>query len=151
MRMWWHNYKDPNINPEEYQITEQFTPVQKFVTGLFVVILLPVMLVLYPLGLLLWGAFKLAGFAGFYLAGICFKGKSNKHCYKYQFVRSWLSREAASLPHINSLFRCALYRMSGIHIGKNCAVEDNVVIHASEEYPVILEENAVITFYRVDE
>ena len=48
--------------------------------------------------------------------------------------------EGASIWY-NSVARC---EAGMIHIGKNCAVEDNVVIHASEEYPVILEENAVV-------
>lgn len=48
--------------------------------------------------------------------------------------------EGASLWY-NAVARCE----SGfIHIEKNCAVEDNVVIHASEEYSVTLKENAVI-------
>lgn len=48
--------------------------------------------------------------------------------------------EGASIWY-NSVARCE----SGyIHIGKNVAVEDSVVIHASEQYPVMLKENAVI-------
>lgn len=146
MQMWWHNRKDPNINPEDYQVTEQFSPVQKVITALFVIILFPAMLVLYPIGLLLWGAFKLAGFAGFYLAGLCFKGKNKKRCYSFQFIRSWLSREAASLPHINSLFRTMLYRLSGIRIGKNCFIGMGGILEDLYPERVIIEDNVSVSF-----
>ncbi len=48
--------------------------------------------------------------------------------------------EGASLWY-NAVARCE----SGfIHVGKNCAVEDNVVIHASAEHSVAIEDHAVI-------
>lgn len=104
------------------------------------------MLVLYPIGLLLWGAFKLAGFAGFYLAGLCFKGKNKKRCYSFQFVRSWLSQEAASLPHINSWFRTMLFRLSGIRIVKNCFIGKGGI--PEDLYPerIIIEDNTTVSF-----
>lgn len=48
--------------------------------------------------------------------------------------------EGASLWY-NSVVRC---ETGYIHIKKNVAVEDSVVIHASEQYPVTLKDNAVI-------
>ena len=48
--------------------------------------------------------------------------------------------EGASVWY-NSVARC---EFGYIHIGKNAAVEDSVVIHANEKYPVTLKENAVI-------
>ena len=51
-----------------------------------------------------------------------------------------IMEEGASIWY-NSVARC---EAGTIHIGKNCAVEDSVVIHASEEFHVVLDENTVI-------
>ncbi len=146
MQMPWQNPKNPNIDPENFQVTPQFTPVQKIITALFVIVLFPVALVLYPIGLLLWGAFKMAGFVGFYLAGVLFNGKNKTRVYSGQWIRSWLSREAASLPHINSLFRNMLYRLSGIRVGKKCFIGMGGILEDLFPERVIIEDNVSMSF-----
>lgn len=146
MQMWWHNEKNPNINPDDYQVTEQFSPVQKVVAALFIIVLFPVMLVLYPVVKLLWGAFKMSGVVGFYLVNVL-TGKPNKQPrYRFQCIRSWLSQQAASLPHINTRFRMLLYRLSGIRIGKNCFIGMGGILEDLHPERVIIEDNVTVSF-----
>lgn len=146
MRMPWFNQENPEVEQSDVLLSTQHTPLQRVLLTFFIVLLFPVMLVLYPVLNLLWGAFKMAGVVGFYLLNI-FTGKPNKQPrYRFQCVRSWLSQQAASLPHINTGFRMLLYRMSGLKIGKNSFVGMHGILEDLHPENVVIEDNVSISF-----
>ena len=146
MRMLWHNQNNPEVDQYDVLISKQRTPLQSALLTFLIVILFPVMLVLYPAVMLLWGAFKMAGVVAFYLLNLVI-GKPNKQPrYRFQCVRSWLSQQAASIPHINTGFRMFLYRLSGLKIGKNSFIGMHGILEDLHPENVVIEDNVSISF-----
>jgi acetyltransferase-like isoleucine patch superfamily enzyme len=146
MHMPWLNPDNPEVEQSHVLVSKQRTPLQSALLTLLIVVLFPVMLVLYPVGMLLWGAFKMTGVVAFYLLNV-FVGKPNKQPrYRFQCVRSWLSQQAASLPHINTGFRMFLYRLSGIKIGKNSFVGMQGILEDLHPENVVIEDSVSISF-----
>lgn len=146
MHMPWHNQDNPEIDQSDFSVSKQRTPLQNALLAFLIVILFPVMLVLYPVGKLLWGAFKLSGVVGFYLLNLLIGKPNNQPRYRFQCVRSWLSQQAASLPHINTGFRMLLYRLSGLKIGKNCFIGTQGILEDLHPENVIIEDSVGISF-----
>ena len=146
MRFPWQNQDNPEIDYSEFKVSAQHTPFQRVLVTFLIVVLFPVMLVLYPVGNLLWGAFKLSGIVGFYLLNVFTGVPNNQPRYRFQCIRSWLSQQAASLPHINTAFRMMLYRMSGIKIGKNSFVGMHGILEDLHPENVVIEDHVSISF-----
>ncbi len=146
MHMPWFNQDNPEIDYSVFRISAQYTPFQRVLVTLLIILLYPVMLVLYPLGKLLWGAFKLSGVVGFYLLNALTGKPNNQPRYRFQCVRGWLSHEAASLPHINTKFRMLLYKLSGLKIGKNCFIGTQGILEDLHPENVIIEDSVGISF-----
>lgn len=146
MRMLWHNQDNPEIDQSDFLVSPQYTPAQRVLITLLIVVLFPVMLVLYPVVKLLWGAFKMSGVVGFYLFNVLTGKPNNQPRYRFQCVRSWLSQQAASLPHINTKFRMLLYRLSGLKIGKNCFIGTQGILEDLHPENVVIEDNVGISF-----
>lgn len=146
MHMPWFNQENPVVARGEMLVSSQYTPFQRFLLALLITILFPVMLVLYPVAMLLWGAFKMAGIVGFYLLNVLTGKPNDQPRYRFQCVRSWLSQQAASLPHINTGFRMLLYRMSGLKIGKNCFIGMQGILEDLHPEKVVIEDSVTISF-----
>lgn len=146
MRMLWHNQDNPEVDRYDVLISKQRTPLQSALLVFLIAVLFPVMLVLYPVAMLLWGAFKMAGVVAFYLLNL-FTDKPNKQPrYRFQCVRSWLSQQAASIPHINTGFRMLLYRMSGLKIGKDSFIGMHGILEDLHPENVVIEDDVSISF-----
>ena len=146
MHMPWHNQDNPEIDYSCFRVSAQHTTFQRVLVTVIIILLFPVMLVLYPIGKLLWGAFKLSGIVGFYLLNLLTGKPNNQPRYRFQCVRGWLSHEAASLPHINTSFRMLLYRLSGLKIGKNCFIGTQGVLEDLHPENVVIEDSVGISF-----
>ncbi len=146
MNMPWLNPENPEVQQGDYLVSPQYTAFQNAVIGILIVILFPVMLVLYPVYKLLWGAFKVAGAIGFYLGNLLFGKRNQQPRYRFQCVRSWLSQQAASLPHINTKFRMLLYRLSGLKVGKNSFIGMHGILEDLQPENVVIEDSVSISF-----
>lgn len=146
MRLFWHNKPNPYVTPENVQITKPNTPWKRFVIALFIILLFPFMLVFYLIFKPLWGAFLLAGQAGFHLADLAFGRRDPDPRYDFQWFRGFLSHEAASLPHINTGFRKMLYRLSGLHVGKGGFIGTGGILEDLNPENVVLEDNVTVSF-----
>lgn len=146
MRMPWFNQENPEIDQSDFLVSEQHTPIQRVLIIVLTVVLFPVMLVLYPVAKLLWGAFKVSGAVSYYLYGLLAGHRNNQPRYRFQCVRSWLSQQAGSLPHINTGFRMFLYRLSGIKIGKNSFIGMRGIVEDLHPENVIIEDSVSISF-----
>lgn len=146
MHMPWHNQENPEIDYSGFRVSNQCTPFQRVLVTLLIVVLFPIMLVLYPIGMLLWGAFKLSGIVGFYLLGVLTSKPNNQPRYRFQCIRSWLSQQAAGLPHINTNFRKLLYKMSGLKIGKGGFIGMRGILEDLHPENIVIEDYVTISF-----
>lgn len=58
MRMPWFNQENPEVAKSDVLVSKQRTPLQNALLVLLIVVLFPIMLILYPVAMLLLGAFK---------------------------------------------------------------------------------------------
>ncbi|MGI6336081.1 MAG: hypothetical protein GX929_00420 [Clostridiales bacterium] len=147
MRWFWQNEENPNLASLNLQLTPEYTPFQGTVIALLVIILMPVMLVLYPIGKLFLGAFVLAGQVGFYLGDLMFGKRAKGKVYRFQWLRTFIANNvAAHVPHINVRFRKFLYRLTGMKLGKGGFMGQNGFLEDLRSENVVLEDNATISF-----
>ena len=147
MRFFWQNKDNPHYNHTDFKVSAHYKPYQRVLITFFVIILIPVMLVVYPIYKLVGGAIYSAVKFGFYLGERCFVSRKGDPAYhKFQFARSYISSKASRLPHIHESLRKMLYRLSGIKIGKGGFVGSYGVF--DDVYPenVIIEDNVTISF-----
>ena len=147
MKWFWKNPENPNLASLNLQITPEYTWWQGTLIAIFIILLMPVMLVLYPIGKLFLGAFELAGQVGFYL-GDAVSGKVAKgEMYRFQWLRTFIANNvAAHVPHINLHFRKFLYRLTGMKIGKGGFMGQNGFLEDLHSENVVLEDGATISF-----
>ncbi|MBE6930446.1 MAG: acyltransferase [Ruminococcaceae bacterium] len=146
MKLPWQNPQNPHVTPENYKISPQHTPIQRFVIAVFVILLFPIMLVVYPIGKLIGGAFMLAGQVGFYLGEACFRKPNKEARYRGQWLRAWINSQASALPHINTGFRKFLYRLSGLNIGKAGFIGMGGILEDLHPENVVIEDNVTMSF-----
>lgn len=147
MKAIWQNRENPNIASLNLKITPEYTKWQGAVIAVLIALLMPVTLVLYPVGKLLLGAFELAGQVGFYLADRLFGKCSRGETYRFQWLRTFIANNvAANVPHINTHFRKFLYRLTGMKIGRGGFIGQNGFLEDLHSENVLLEDDATISF-----
>ena len=147
MKAFWQNRENPNLEALNLKITPEYTKGQSAVIAVLIVLLMPVMLIAYPVGKLLLGAFELAGQIGFYLGDLLFGKHAKGDAYRFQWLRTFIANNvAANVPHINTHFRKFLYRLTGMKIGRGGFIGQNGFLEDLHSENVVLEDDATISF-----
>ena len=147
MKFLWQNKDNPHFNHEDFKVSAHYKWWQRILITFFVIIVIPVMLIAYPLYKFVGGAIFAAVQFGFYLGERCFVSrKGDPAFHRFQFVRSYISAKAARLTHINGSLRKMLYRLSGIKVGKAGFIGAHGVFDDVFPENVIVEDNVTISF-----
>ena len=147
MRYFWQNPANPNIEKLNLKVTPEYTKPQGTLIAVFVILLFPIMLVLYPIGKICLGAFEMAGQVGFYLGDAVFGKLAHEPRYRFQCIRTFIANNvAAHVPHINVHFRKFLYRLCGMTIGKGGFMGQNGFLEDLQSENIIMEDHSTISF-----
>ena len=147
MRYFWQNPENENIKKLNLKVTPEYTKPQGTLIAIFVILLFPVMLVLYPIGKICLGAFEMAGQVGFWLADTVFGKLAHERRYRFQSVRTFIANNvAAHVPHINVHFRAFLYRLCGMTIGKGVFMGQNGFLEDLQSENFMMEDHSTISF-----
>ena len=148
MKWFWQNPENPKLDSLNLKITPEYTKPQGALIAVLILLLMPVMIVLYPIGKILLGAFELSGQIGFYLADRIFgKASRGEPRYRFQWARTFIANNvAAHVPHINVHFRKFLLRLTGMKLGRGGFVGQNGFLEDLHSENFIMEDNATISF-----
>ncbi len=147
MKWFWQNPPNPALREKNLSVTPEYTRAEGILTAVCVALFMPVMLVVYPVGKLLLGAFMLAGQAGFHTAECLMGRRADEPRYRFQFIRAFIcSQMAARLPHINTGFRKYLYRQTGLTLGRGGFIGQGGIWEDLHPENVAVEDGAMISF-----
>ena len=148
MKWFWQNPENPSLESLHLKITPEYTPWQSALIAVLILLLMPIMIVLYPIGKILLGAFELAGQVGFYLGDrIMGRPSPGEARYRFQWVRTFIANNvAAHVPHINTHFRKFLYRLTGMKLGKGGFIGQNGFLEDLHSENFIMEDGSTISF-----
>lgn len=147
MRLFFQNPKNEWLESKNLQISPEYTHGETALVTVLYILLFPVMLIVYPIGKLLLGAFNLAGQTAFYLTDTIRGKLPHDKPYRWQGVRAYISHTmAAGVPHINVRYRKFLYRLTGMRIGKNVFVGQGGMLEDLYSQNIAIEDGAAISF-----
>ena len=147
MKFIWQMPDSPLYDPKNFKVSPTYAPYQRVIITVLFIILIPFMLVLYPIYKLIASAVLKAAQLAFYIGPKFFhdRKKSAPHSL-WQWMRSYINTTGSRIPHINSGLRKILYRMSGMKIGKNVFIGSFGVMDDVWPQNIIVEDGATISF-----